>query len=289
MRALRIPLLVDLIRTAEPDEILILAADPRLDRRFEGTGPLLNRLILRRVRNVLQVGGKPLPPVAPAGDPGRRERQRALESRLATAPTGGNNLPALADHVLGKGSSSRLGIDAQQAIGILFDPDYVATPASFAAARVLSGSVRGFASPRAWLWKLTGRVGRSRVLLGRMVGGDPSGIHATGVAVHNLVESLKRMRKLAARPGMLHRYAPEQAAALCLSAPERVLREATRSGGNAAGQFRGGTLVLLGLEAARARSLRPEIGLMRGAWSECPAHRWIPRLLAAVWRQAGEA
>ena len=289
MRAVRIPMLVDLISTAEPDEIVTLGSDARLDRRFEATGPLLNRLILHRVRRVLQVNGDPLPPVARAADPTRQQRQIALETRLANAPLGGDALPRLADYVRGTGSSARLGVDAQQAIGSLFDPAYAATPASFTAACVLSGSVRGFASPRAWLWKLTGRVGRARALLATMAGGDPSGVHATGIAVHNVVESLKRMRKLAASAGALQRYAPDEAASLCLSAPETVLREATRAGSNAVARFRSGTLVLLRLEDARARNLRPEMGLMRGSWSQCPAHRWVPRLLAAVWRKAGEA
>ena len=288
MRTLRIPMLVDLVRTTEPGEIMTLSADPRLDRRFEGKGPLVNRLVLRSVRRVLQVNGEPLPPVAPAGDAQRRERQRALEERLATAPVDDRALTALADYIRGNGRGRRLGVDAQQAIGTLFDPAYVATGASFAAARVLSGSVRGFASPRAWWWKLTGRVGRSRALLTAMVGGDPSGVHGTGIAVHNLVESLKRMRALAATAGALRRYAPDEAASLCLSAPATVLREATDKGGNAVTSFRDGTLVLLGLEAARARSLGPQMGLMRGSWSQCPAHRWIPRLLAAVWQRAAE-
>lgn len=287
MRALRIPLLVDLVSTSDPGEIAILAADPRLDRGFDARAPLVNRLVVRRIRRVLSLRGRPLPPVAPAADPERAASQARLETRLAGAVPDPQSVTRLAEHVLGTKDRVRLEVECQQAIGRLFDPAYLASPASFRAAVVLDGSVRGFVSPRAWLWKLTGRLSRSRKRLSDMVEGDPAAVHATGIAVHNLVQSVERLRALAATPGAFARYAPLEAATICLAAPSRVLRQAVRSGGNEAGSFRQGTLVALGLEAGRAKSLRPEIALMRGAWSQCPAHRWVPRLLAAVWQQAG--
>ncbi len=63
----------------------------------------------------------------------RQQRQIALETRLANAPLGGERLDRLAAYVRGTGSSARLGVDAQQAIGSLFDPAYAATPASLTA------------------------------------------------------------------------------------------------------------------------------------------------------------
>ena len=64
-RLLRIPFLVDLNRTADPSEIRAFAKDGRLDRNFSGRGPLLNRILTRKVRNVLAVKGVTLPSVAP--------------------------------------------------------------------------------------------------------------------------------------------------------------------------------------------------------------------------------
>ena len=45
-RSLRIPGLIDLIRTDARSEIRDLAVDGRLDRRFEARGPLINRILL---------------------------------------------------------------------------------------------------------------------------------------------------------------------------------------------------------------------------------------------------
>ncbi|HLW91072.1 MAG TPA: hypothetical protein VKS78_07210, partial [Roseiarcus sp.] len=49
---------------------------------------------------------------------------------------------------------------------------------------------------------------------------------------------------------------------------------------------RNGTLVLLELDAARHRDPGPEVIFMTGSWAECPASRWAPALLRAVWERA---
>lgn len=287
MRAIRIPGLIDLVRTDEPDEILTLSRDPRLDRRFEAKGPLLNRLILRRIRRVLQSGGRPLPPVAPRDDSDRQAAQQALEAKLGApgAPADEESLAALARYVRGEASERTLGAAVQQAVGSRFAPGYRGDARSWKAARVLSGSVRPF-RPMALIWRLSGKLRRSRAHLAELVDQDRSGVHATGIAVHNLVESLRRMRDLAAVGGALGRYAPEEAASLSLAAPDSVPREATERGTNAVTAYRQGTLVLFQLEKARERTLRPDMAFMTGGWSRCPAHSWVQKLLAAVWERA---
>jgi hypothetical protein len=287
MRAIRIPGLIDLVRTDEPDEIRAFARDPRLDRRFEAKGPLLNRLILRRIRRVLQSGGRPLPPVAPREDRERQEAQAELEAKLSApgAPADEESLSALARYVRGEASERTLGATVQQAIGSRFADSYRGDSRSWKAARVLNGCVRPF-RPMGVIWRLTGALGRSRVHLADLCGQDRSGVHATGIAVHNLVESLRRMRKLAATRGALARYAPEEAASLSLSAPDTVPREAVDRGVNGVTGYRPGTLVLLQLEKARERTLSPEMAFMTSGWSRCPAHAWVPALLAAVWERA---
>ena len=92
-RSLRIPGLVDLIRTDARSEIRDLAVDGRLDRRFEARGPLVNRILLQRVRSVLRVDGVPLPSVAPRGDAGapsarRRSRRGSIRRRDAAVGRG---------------------------------------------------------------------------------------------------------------------------------------------------------------------------------------------------------
>lgn len=290
MRSIRIPGLVDLIRTDDPGEILGLARDPRLDRDFDRRGPLLNRLVLGRIRRVLQLEGAPFPPVAPADYPGRKASQDRLEERLAArfvaVPAEPAALQALADYVTRRRGAIRSEPVVQQVIGQLFTPTYRATRKSWRAAKVLDTSARSLLSPLPLLWRLTGRLARARRVLAAMVDGDRSGLHATGIAIHNLVESLERMRALADGPDALRRYAPDEAASLSLSAPARVVRQARERGTVASGSFRSGTLVLLGLEAARARTLRLDMAFMTRSWSKCPAHAWVPALLAAVWAKA---
>jgi hypothetical protein len=285
-RALRIPHLVDLIRSSDPREIALLAGESRLDRDFSRRAPLLNRLVLGRVRRTLQLDGTPLPPVAPRGDPDRLEAQRALAARLASAPpVDAETLAALGAYVRGEGAGRSVGPLAQQAVGRLFDPGYRGDAAGWKAARRLNTAARSLLSPRVPIWRLTGTLERSRRLLADRVGGDRAGLHGTAIAVHNLVESLEAMRKLASRGG-LARYSPVEAASLCLSAPASVLRQATAPGTTSAAPFREGTLVLLQLGAARTRTLSDDVAFMSRMWSACPAERWVPAFLAAVWARA---
>ena len=289
MKAIRIPGLVDLVRADGPDEIIALSGDPRLDRDFVVRGPLLNRLVLGRIRRVLQLGGEPLPPVAPADYPGRAAGQAKLETDLqpfVAAPAQPATLTALGAYVRGEGRVSAAGRLAQEATGQLFDPAYRATGRSWRDAKVLAGSAQSLLSPRVFLWRITGRLGRARQRLAAMVGGDLSGLHATGVAVHNHVQSLERMRILAAEPGALVRYAPAEAASLCLSAPARIVRQAKERGSVGLASFRAGALILFPLEEAREPTLRPDMAFMSQSWSHCPARFWVPALLAAIWAAA---
>ena len=45
------------------------------------------------------------------------------------------------------------------------------------------------------VWKLTGRLARSKALIWRLASNDPTVIHATAIAMHAVVDSLERMRK----------------------------------------------------------------------------------------------
>ena len=94
------------------------------------------------------------------------------------------------------------------------------------------------------------------------------------------------MRALYADPSARSRLTPEAAAAQCLVAPQQVVRQPTTAGDLLAGDFGDSTLILLQLDAANARAPSPEMAFMTGTWAQCPAHAWIPALLAAVWRAA---
>ena len=288
-QSLRIPGLVDLIRVDVGADIRALADDSRLDRGFEARGPLINRLLIDRVRSVMRLDGAPLPSVAPRQDRARASAQDALRRRLD--PAAGKPLwddetiAGLAAAVRGDAGAPAIGPAAQQAAGRLFAAEYRGSTESWEAARVLDTAVHT-RNPLQWIHlRMSGRVAQARRLLATLVNGDRAGVHATGIAVHNLVRGFERMRELWAGPGERTRPADE-IVAQCLFAPPSVLRQATMPGVTVAGEVRAGTLVLLELDAARARTPGPELEFMLGHWAQCPAAAFVPALLRAVWERS---
>jgi hypothetical protein len=293
MTRLRIPGLIDVLRVDDPAEIAALADDARLDRAYVARGPLMYRLIASRIRKILTLDGAPLPPVAPRGAARPTPGQAALEMRLnAIAASLGEDVASLqpiAAYVRGEGAPGAAGPLAQEAVGRLFRAEYKAGAESWAAAEVLDQAPRLFNPFVLVGWALTDRVAKARRLLADKVGGDPSGLHGTGVAIHNIVAGFKRMRALWADPRARHQLSPEAAAAQCLVAPRQVVRQPLKAGGSRAGDFDPATLVLFQLGAAHARSPSAEMAFMAQSWSRCPAHAWVPALLAGVWRVAQDA
>ena len=220
----------------------------------------------------------------------RRRPKSALEARLNQLAAGLDgsdpSVQALARYVRGEGPPDAAGPLAQQAVGRLFAPDYASDAQSWAAAKVLDQAPRTFNPFLLLKWGLTGAVAKARRLLAEKVGHDPSGLHGSGVAVHNFPPAFSRMRALYADPSARARLTPEAAAAQCLVAPEQVVRQPTEAGASLAGDFGDSTLILLQLNAANARSPGPEMAFMTQNWARCPAHAWVPALLAAVWRAA---
>ena len=137
-RSLRIPGLLDLVRVDARSDIRILANDARLDRRFDACGPLINRILVQRIRSVLRLDGVPLPSVAPRQDAQRARAQDALRRRLD--PDGAKPLwddqtiAGLVRAVCDADGASALGPATQQAVGRLFVSDYRGTSESWTAA-----------------------------------------------------------------------------------------------------------------------------------------------------------
>ena len=291
-RPLRIPFLVDLLRTSDPSEIRSLGGDTRLDRRLEPRGPLVNRILTSRIRSVLAVDGVPLPSVAPRGDAARGRDQAALAQKLDAAAaqeiSDVATLEQLASVVRGERSTEAIGPAVQQAIGRLFEADYQATPESWRAAQVLDEAVRTRNPVKSIVWGITGRIERAQQLLSHLVRGDRAGVHATGIAIHNLVRGIERMRELWSQGRARDQLSNDAVIAHCLVAPSSVLRQATASGTTATCEFRPGTLVTLDLEKAREAQPGADVVFMTGTWAQCPAGAWVPALLGAVWKKARE-
>ncbi|MFY9853508.1 MAG: hypothetical protein WAK26_06480, partial [Terracidiphilus sp.] len=121
MKRIRIPWIVDIVLSSDADEIEASANDTKLDRAYSDRSILTNGLILERVRNTLQIGGKPFPTVAPRCAEGRAEAQNALWNRLnALAPAysaGPDELESLAAFVRGAGPVEECGPLVQQVVG----------------------------------------------------------------------------------------------------------------------------------------------------------------------------
>ncbi|MGH6910893.1 MAG: hypothetical protein ACREE0_20605 [Phenylobacterium sp.] len=284
---IRIPGVIDVIRLEEPAAIHALSEDPRLDRKFEPKGPLINRILAGRIRSILRVGGHPLPAVAPRDQPDRARLQAELEHRLQDAELGTpQQRRTLADYVRGRLGEAVLGPTAQAAVGGLFAPGYEASPARWKAARTLDAAPRSFNPLQRIAWALTGAVGRARKTLAEPVHNDPAAVHATGIAVHNLVRGLKIMRGVWGEPHAIGTLPVEAVVSRCAVAPANVLRQWSERASTVHGEVEPGVLTIFRLDAARVRSPSPETVFMTESWSRCPAHHWTAALLAAVWVEA---
>jgi hypothetical protein len=292
-RRIRIPGVVDLLRIDEPEVITQVSREQRLDRDFVEAGPFLNRYIARRVRQILQVDGTPLPSVAPRDYVHRAEKQAALEESLKQLLANGepapDHLDALAAYVQGVGGDATVGMAAQEAIGRLFVPDYRASGKTWRAACVFDAAPRNFNPIRGIVWALTAAVWRARRTLARAVKDNPAGMHATGIAVHSLVRSLKAMRELWHEAGARDRLSADAAVVRSLRAPEQVLRQWAAPAVTGLGEMRPGALTMFQLDAARTRAPGPDIVFMSESWSRCPATLWVAALLRAVWTRAAAA
>jgi hypothetical protein len=187
--------------------------------------------------------------------------------------------------VRGVDGAAPLELAVQQAIGRVFVANYRATPETWQAAQFLNAAARAPNPLAPIFWRLTGRLERAQQALAHAVNGVPAGVHATGVAVHTLLRSFTTMRDLLRDPGEVDRLSPDAALARCLGAPYTVMRQVSGPAG-APDDLPPGTLALFELEAARAHDPGPEVVFLAGSWSECPASRWTPALLRAVWSRA---
>jgi hypothetical protein len=290
MKRIRIPGLVDIVSSDDASEIENLAQNPNLDRAYTDRSLTVNSLIIKRVRDALQIGGRPFPTVAPKADESRAASQQALWSRLsalaATYAQGPDELEPLAAFVRGNGPSDGCGILVQHVVGRLFAPNFTATQDSWNAALVLNQAPRTMNPALLAWWALTHRVDRAKQLLADMVAGDLAAVHAVGVALHNIVAGVVLMRQLYGDSNRRSALSPQSASSQCLFAPETVLRQPIATVDSAQGRLETGTLVILKLQDANKITPDMNVCFLRETWSRCPAEQWVPALLQGIWRRA---
>ncbi len=290
-RRFHIPFFVDLLTVREPAEVRELATDPRLDRGFIPTGPLINRLLSRRIRSVLTVNGIRLPAVAARADERRAREQCELRQRLDALVLDNElcedgDLAALANAIQGKLTAEPLGILAHRVIGKLFAVGYVADAASVRAAKDLHAAASERNLLRYLTCKLSGKIAKARCTLFDRVSGQSAGVHGTGIAVHSLIRALERMRSIWRRPLARTHLAVEQVVRECIVPPQKVLRQVVGASAIGGTELRHGALVIVNLKQVHRRERTVETAFMQTAWSHCPAATFVPALLAAVWKAA---
>jgi len=290
MKRIRIPWLVDIVLSKDAGEIESFALNPKLDRAYLNRTILVNGLILRRIRKVLQFGGKPFPTVSPKDAEDRAAAQNVLWQSLnllaSKISSGPDELENLAAFVRGVGPDDTCGPLVQQVVGRLFNPGFIATSASWEAALILDKAPRTLNPFLLLWWAITGRVDTAKQLLAEMVGGDLAGIHGIGIALHNIVNGVDLMRQLYRDPKQRALLSAQAAASQCLFAPGTVLRQPTASSSSAEGELNTGTLVILSLQSANANAPNKDVAFLRQSWSRCPAEQWVPAMLEGTWSRA---
>ncbi|HEX4379557.1 MAG TPA: hypothetical protein VH022_05970, partial [Candidatus Acidoferrum sp.] len=196
---------------------------------------------------------------------------------------GPDELKPLSDWVRGNGADESLGPRAQQILGRLFSESFVATPESWDAAITLVKAPRSSNVFKLIWWELSGKVRRAKRLLAGMVNNDLSAVNAIGIAVHNLVNSLRRMRQIYADTKLRNTLPPLDALARCLTAPVSVYRQTTVAGKLNGCPVSSGSLFILNIGEAAKVEGGERLVFMRDTWSACPAERWVPAMLEGVW------
>jgi hypothetical protein len=289
-RRIRIPLLLDVVLVDDPREMVELNRAPEISRVISGSGGLLHRAIHRRIYGTMRVDAEPLSVFADRRSGARANRQATLEKSLATvnarAIAFDADVQRLAQYVATGAADVPYAESVQQFVGRLFRPDFRATPATYAAARVVSEWPRANPVKALW-WRCSGKLARSRELLWNEGGADPACIHAITIAFHNIVAAVERLRA-AARDGTAVTRPAHEVVRTCLVAPSTLLRSAIGPVrvGSLKRPLRNGTLVVFKLDAMHTRTHDSGLAFAEGEWNECPAHAMVPRLLEAIWMTA---
>jgi hypothetical protein len=288
MFELRIKGVIQALIVGDIEQVRELNGHPLVSRVISPQGGLVHRLLATRIAEDLRFPEGSLPVFQRRGSDARRSRQEELERALAATSTAGPELAELAAFVTGKRGKKELEVIAQRWAGKLFDPAYRADRKSYRAARLLDGWVRRDPISAALLSRF-GVLRRAKDLLLERAGGDLHAVHATSLALPNIIASLERMRKLASQPRLRERLDAPALAARSLAAPPALLR---CTQGEVKVSFRDQpipqhTLVVFPLRRIHDGTASDDIAFLGGEWSRCPARRVVLRLLEEVWAASG--
>ena len=290
MKRTRIPGFIDVIQVDDPQEIIELNHDARIDRRFNLRWPILNWLIVKRALNVLSFAGNRFPTMIERDSASRASAQAklgaALDARAAAVRQGPEELQELAEWLIGSVPETQVGIAVQQVVGRLFSPTFAATQESWDAAKILVTAPRSPNVLRTVWWIVSGKLHRAKRLLAGMVDGNLAAVNGIGIAAHNIVNSLQQMKRLYSDLSTRRALSPEEAVRESLAAPVSLLRQATSHGEISGCPFSRNSLFVLAIGRASKAPGGQSLVFMDESWSGCPASQWVPAMLEGVWKRA---
>ena len=289
-RRISIPFILDIVFIDDAAQMSELNGQWHISRELSGSGGLVARAIHSRIYRTLRVGETPLPVFTAREYPGRESRQKQLELELDDLAAGGlalqrRDIQKLADYVTGKARDVNVGAAVQQIVGRLFEAGYAATQESYEDAKIIDEWPR--CNPlRALRLRWTGRLSQAKERIWRKGHQDTHFIHATAIAMHNIVAAIENMGRLMEKTQGQIEMSAEEVVRRCLVAPPRLLRqcmEETRLP-FLKKQLRKGTLVIFELKKIHQAVGRNGPAFMEGEWSQCPARTVVPRILEEVWK-----
>jgi len=290
LKRYRVPGVLDVFEVSDPAEIEAVNNDPRIDRQFASQTCPLNWLFVKRSLSALSFAGRRFPTMYPRGSMERKSAQEELWNRLnlkvQELKLGPDELEPLAQWVRGHGAEESLGLQAQQILGRLFSETFTATAESWEAALTLVKAPRSSNIAQLLWWRISGKLRRAKRQLAGMVNDNLSAVNAIGIAVHNLVKSLRRMKALYSDSNRRSTLAPAEAAKECLVAPVSVFRQATVAGELNGNRFSSNSLFILNIGDAAKTNGAEGLVFMSGSWSSCPGEQWVPAMLEGVWLRA---
>lgn len=285
---LRVPGLIDVVLTSDPEQIAWLNRHPDVTRPLDRGASLLHRMMHGRLTRDLGFDGCALPVFLSREDDERALRQASLAASLEQAASAASvEREDIAAHIAGVATTD-LGPTVQQWCGRLFVDGYRSTPESYAAGRLLAEW------PAAAPWtalraRLSGRLERAKALIADAAGGDPHCIHATSIGMENIARTVREMQRAAQLPE-LDGASAERVLARCLRAPPAVLRgcQAQVQVPFLAQPLTRRSLVVFLVARAYAASGDLDVAFLAGGWSACPARHLVPEMLREAWSTARE-
>lgn len=300
-RLVRIPGIASLLIVEDDQQIEDLMGHPALERDFELKGPLLNRIIIARLKNAFMLENKMMLSMRPRVDAERKTAQANLKDKLDRYAAVKSWAPEAVEAVAAfvRSGENKKAANAALAYDVAFpfladqSPsgevpfDVEANARIFKQYRRLSLARQPF-SLRGAIVRLTGSDMRARKAILKHVSGDQYGLHAIAITLDNAIVTLDKMRHaFEAERAKRKRFSPFRWINL-RTAPQTVLRQIKTAYNLPYVDQRlpAHTLVMFRMRDALRSDSFSGFEFAARQWSACPAQHYLLSYFAAVWSAA---